>query len=71
TSSHQMTVNGKRDNFIKEDLIKIGRSISISRPSDIIEEIIETVSRFNNFSDEAGVEKEKSRIIKSYLRLGI
>ncbi len=71
TSSHQMTVNGKRDGFIKEDLINVGRSISISRPSDIIEEIIEIASQFNNFSEEAGVEKEKSRIIKRYLRLGI
>ncbi len=71
TSSHQMTVNGKRDGFIKEDLIQVGRFISISRPSDIIEEIIETVSQFSNFSDEAGVEKEKSRIIKRYLRLKI
>lgn len=71
TNSHQMTINGKRDGYIKEDLIDIGRSISISRPSDIIEEIIETVSHFDDFSDEAGIEKEKSRIIKKYLRLGI
>ena len=71
TSSHQMTVNGKRDGFMKEDLIQVGRSISIPRPSDIIEEIIEIVSRFNIYSDEAEVEKEKGRIIKRYLRLKI
>ena len=71
TNSHQMTINGKRDGYIKEDLIDIGRSISISRPSDIIEEIIETVSHFDSFSDEAGIEKEKSRMIKRYLRLRI
>ena len=71
TSSHQMTINGKRDGFIKEDLIQVGKSISISRPSDFIEEIIETVSHFDNFAEEAGVDKGKSMMIKRYLRLGI
>lgn len=69
TSAHQMTVNGKRDKFTKDDLIQVGKSISILKPSIIIDEIIENASRFEKYAKEAGVEKGRREAISKYFRL--
>jgi serine/threonine-protein kinase HipA len=69
TSAHQMTLAGKRDHFIKEDLLNIGKSISIPKPSEIIEQIIDTVAGFKNFAATAGLDKKKTKTIENELRL--
>jgi len=68
TNQHQMSVNGKRDNFSKEELIQTGKSISISRPEDIIDEVMAVVDRWEVFADKAGVTKNISLEIKRHHR---
>ena len=58
TNEHQMTANGKRDGFTKEDLVIIGESISLSRPEEIINEVVAAVNRWAEYAKEAGVNQK-------------
>lgn len=68
TNQYRMSVNSKRDHFHRDELIATGRSISISRPEEIIDEVTAAVNRWMEFADEAGVKKDVSREIKKQQR---
>ena len=68
TNQHQMSVNGKRDHFTKEELISTGKSISISRPEEIINDVITSVDKWLEFAEKAGVKKNISLDIKKQHR---
>jgi len=68
TNQHQMSVNGKRDHFSKEELINTGKSISISKPEDIIDEVTMATDKWIEFAKKAGVDKEVSLEIKKQHR---
>ncbi len=57
TSSHQMTMNGKRANFTMEDFRMCARAASMKheRVKTIIGEVREVVSRWRDYADEVGV----------------
>jgi serine/threonine-protein kinase HipA len=57
TASHQMTINGKRDNFSMEDFEACAKTASIKRgrAKTLVREVHEVVSRWRNYADEAGV----------------
>ncbi|MGH8127685.1 MAG: type II toxin-antitoxin system HipA family toxin [Gammaproteobacteria bacterium] len=57
TSTHQMTLNGKRDQFTLEDFKACARSASMKRgrAETIIEEVQQTVTRWPDYADTAGV----------------
>jgi len=69
TNQHQMTINGKRDDFTMADLIAVGESINISKSAEIIEEIIDCVSRWEDFAKEADVSTDRIRKIREAHRL--
>lgn len=71
TSSHQMTLNGKRDDFTREDFRACAKTASLKRgrAETIIREVRETVSRWRDFADEAGVNPEQRERIQPTLRL--
>lgn len=56
TNKHQMSINGKRDNFLKDDLLLVGNEMNIKSGKRIIDEIIEVVSNWPDFAKNAGVE---------------
>ena len=58
TNQHQMSVNGKRDHFTREELINTGKSISISRPQVIMDDVIAAVEQWPEYAKDVGV-KEK------------
>jgi len=58
TNQHQMSMNGKRDNFSLEDLVKIAESISLSRPEEMINDVISAVEKWPEYAREAGVSEE-------------
>ncbi len=68
-SRHALSINGKRENFLPEDLIGIGRSIRNKKAAEIIDEINEKVLNWDYYSSEAGVDEEKKKTIgKTLLR---
>lgn len=58
-SRHALSVNGKRENITREDLIVIGRSIRNKKAEEIIDQVNDTVHNWNYFADKAGVDKDK------------
>jgi len=71
TNQHQMSVNGKRDNFTKDDLIKIGESISLSKPENIINEVLSAVDNWPSYAKKVGVKVELINEIGRHHRLAL
>jgi len=57
TASHQMTMNGKMDDFTMDDFKACAKSVSMKRgrAEAIVNEVRETVSRWKVYANEAGV----------------
>ncbi len=71
TNQHQMTINGKRDHFLLSDLVSVGDSISLSKPLEVVQEIIDTVARWPVFARQAGVAQDRCTEIGQYHRLNL
>ncbi|HNR94578.1 MAG TPA: HipA domain-containing protein [Kiritimatiellia bacterium] len=71
TSSHQMTINGKRDGFTLDDFKACAEAASMKRGREkmIISEVHKAVSRWRDLADEAGVDSEQRDKIQKTLRL--
>jgi serine/threonine-protein kinase HipA len=59
TSRHQMSVAGKRDGITRDDLLAVGREMSVKHAAVIIDEVGEAVSRWAGFAADAGVDRGK------------
>jgi serine/threonine-protein kinase HipA len=57
TASHQMTMNGKRDNFTLGDFNACAKTASMKRgrAAKIVAEVQAVVSKWKSFADRAGV----------------
>jgi len=71
TSQHQMSINGRRDHFQLADLMAVGESISLPRPGEVIQEIVEVVGEWPEFAREAGLAPERISEIGGYHRLNL
>lgn len=73
TSTHQMTVNGKRDWFKIADLVLCAKSAGVTshRAKQIVSEICDVVSRWPEFADEAGVEGSQVKWIGDKHRISM
>jgi serine/threonine-protein kinase HipA len=62
TGQHQMSVNGRRDGFTREDLDAAGRTAGLgaSRPGQILEQVTAAVRRWPDLASEAGVPPERA-----------
>jgi len=71
TASHQMTLNGKRDDFTLEDFKACARAASMKRgrAEAIIKEVREKVLHWRDYADEAGVPAIWRDQIQNTLRL--
>jgi serine/threonine-protein kinase HipA len=54
-SQHALSINNKRKDILKEDLLIIGESIKCKKSAHIIDEISEIVNRWREFAKEVGV----------------
>ena len=50
-----MSINGKRDHFMLDDLLAVGESISIPKPLEIVNDVRNAMERWPEFAGEAGV----------------
>ena len=71
TARHQMTLNGKRDDFTLEDFKACAKAASMKRgrAETILAEVQETVSRWPDYAEEAGVNPVQRDQIHHALRL--
>jgi serine/threonine-protein kinase HipA len=63
TSLHQMSINGKRNNFDKKDFIKIANSMNIKKPIEIMEEVATAVRQWSKLANEQGIAKSQIEMI--------
>jgi serine/threonine-protein kinase HipA len=54
-SQHALSINGKRKDITKADLLVIGASIRCKKASEIVDEISDTVHQWKRFADEVNV----------------
>ena len=71
TSTHQMTINGKRDDFTLEDFKRCANVALMKRGQEklIIGEIQDVVSNWREYAKDAGLPKQTSGNIYRQLRL--
>ena len=58
TNSHQLSLNGKQDNFTMADLQKVGENMGIREHKQIIEEVQETVSHWHEIAKDCEAKPE-------------
>ena len=71
TSRHQMSLNGKRDGFVKEDLIALAKAGGIKTPiaKKLIEEVGAAVHNWREHAVAAAVTPHHAAAIESTLRV--
>ena len=57
-SSHQMSINGKRDGFTLDDLRSVAKQIGRFNPEPIIDQVFEAIKLWPEYAAEAGVREE-------------
>lgn len=69
-SQHALSINGKRADITKEDLMVIGKSIKNKKSAEIIDQVGETVSKWKTYADEVKVSpKLRDEIASTLIRL--
>lgn len=73
TNTHQMSSNGKRDNFVMEDLLAVARqaNINITTAKIIIEQIINAIATWPELAKTIAITPDIIKYIGSTHRLGI
>lgn len=71
TSAHQMTLNGKRDDFVMDDFESCGKLAQLKQgqAKAIVAEIQKVVSKWYDYADEVGVHDDHRNKIYKALRL--
>lgn len=69
TNKHQLSINGKREEFEKSDIIKVGKENNIPSRTSIVSEIIEVVGNWRKYAKEVDIDKEIAKQIGKAHRL--
>lgn len=65
---HQMSINGKRNDVDRSDLMKMANGLDTRTRRTIIEQVVDGVSLWGKISKELGIPSERIREIESYLK---
>ncbi|RKZ11706.1 type II toxin-antitoxin system HipA family toxin [bacterium] len=70
TSTHQMTVNGKRDDFTHADLLEFGKVCDLrsGRAKAVIDEVAAAIADWPQLAADAGVPPEQASQMQAYFR---
>ena len=71
TNEHQSSINGKYDNFTKDDLLGFAKKFGIKKANSILEEVIAAVNRWPKIASEMDIPKEKTQYIGKCLRTNL
>jgi len=64
-----MLAAGKRDDFSRDDLIKVGNDFSLPHPESVIDEVVSTVDNWLSYAGKAGVAENTAQEIREAHRL--
>lgn len=70
TSRHQMSLNGKRDSFTSDDLLKTAQAIGVKTPraKAILNQTTRATKRWPEFATQAGLNNNTSKAIETTFR---
>ncbi len=71
TNRHQLSLNGKRDDFMLQDLLVVAEKSDIKNARHIVQQITETVSHWNTYARDSEVKQEHIVQIEKTLRLNL
>jgi len=71
TQTHQMSINGKRDHFTRQDLIDVAQNNDLKNPENVIADVIKAVEQWPAFATDAGVSEQKIDAISKDHRLAL
>ena len=71
TQTHQMSINGKRDHFTRQDLIDVAKNNDLKNPENVIAEVIAAVEQWPTFAADASVSGQKIEAIAKDHRLAL
>ncbi len=60
---HQMSINGKRENITRADLLVVAKQMNIKRPIEIIDEIISAVADWPIYAKEVGMDNNQTKLL--------
>ena len=66
--THQMTVNGKRDNITRNDLLEVEARQGVKGADEIIKQVEDALGGFQEKAKEAGVPDEVTRVLMDITR---
>lgn len=66
-SQHALSVNGKRIDITRADLLAVAKKMNIKKAASIIDEVSAVVANWNKYADKAEVGKELKNAIKKTL----
>lgn len=69
TNVHQSSINGKFDNFTRNDLLSFGKAFGIKKANYILEEVITAVSQWSKIATEIDIPKKEIESISSNMRI--
>ena len=73
TSKHQMSVNGKRDDFKRKDLVALASMAGIkrTRANEMIDKTLKTIGKWLEFANIAGVDDKTAEKVKASHRIDL
>ncbi len=66
-SQHVLSVNGKRKDITKADLLEVAKQMNVKKAEAIIKQVAEVISNWNHYADEVMVDKELKQAIQKTL----
>lgn len=61
---HQMSINGKRKDIERSDMVALAKKMNIKKPDKIIEKIISKVMNWSKYADKAKVSAKQTKAIE-------
>ena len=71
TNRHQMTVNGKRDDFDRADLLAVADTFGVKGAAEIIDQVTEAVAAWGSTARDSGVDPALSMQIAATHRVNL
>jgi serine/threonine-protein kinase HipA len=73
TSQHQMSINGKRDDFTRSDLAALAAAAGIkkNKANELLDRVVNTFAGWPSVANEVGIEEQRIQAIGRKLRLEI
>jgi serine/threonine-protein kinase HipA len=68
-SQHSLSINGKRINITRNDLLQVAKKMNIKKADVIIDQVHAAVGRWNEFAEQTKVKKDLKEAISKTLLL--